>query len=121
MLIRFTQIDYDREIALIALMGNGGNKKIVGVCRIIIEPDKTLGEFAMAISDDWQGKGIGSSLLKLCLKAACAKGIKQVIGIVLAENTQMLKLGRKLGFSVKRHPDSGEYDLTIDLKNMHID
>ncbi len=121
MLIRFTQIDYDREIALIALMGNGGNKKIIGVCRIIIEPDKTLGEFAMAISDDWQGKGIGSSLLKLCLKAACAKGIKQVIGIVLAENTQMLRLGRKLGFSVKRHPDSGEYDLTIDLENMHID
>jgi len=121
MLIRFTQIDYDREIALVALMGNGGNKKIVGVCRIIIEPDKTLGEFAMAISDDWQGKGIGSSLLKLCLKAACGKGIKQVIGIVLSENTQMLRLGRKLGFSVNRHPSSGEYDLTIDLENMHID
>jgi len=41
--------------------------------------------------------------------------------IVLAENIQMVRLGRKLGFSVNRHPDSGEYDLTIDLKNMHID
>jgi len=121
MLIRFTQIDYDREIALVALMGNGEDKRITGVCRIIIEPDKTLGEFAMAISDNWQGKGIGSSLLKLCLKAACSKGIKQVVGIVLAENTQMLRLARKLGFSIKHHPDSGEYDLTIDLEDMTID
>ena len=102
-------------------MGNGGDKKIAGVCRIILGLDKTLGEFAMAISDEWQGKGIGSSLLKLCLKAAQAKGINQVMGIVLAENTQMLRLARKLGFSVSRHPDSGEYDLTIDLENMHID
>lgn len=121
MLIRFTQIDYDRQIALVALMGNGGNKQITGVCRIIIEPDKTLGEFAMAISDEWQGKGIGSALLKRCLTAAYAKGIKQVVGIVLAENTQMLRLARKLGFSVKRHPDSGEYDLTIDLEEMTIE
>ncbi|MBC2703183.1 GNAT family N-acetyltransferase [Desulfobacula sp.] len=120
-LIKLTQIDYDREIALVALMGKGQDKKIVGVCRIILEADKTLGEFALAISDEWQGKGIGSSLLKLCLKASQSKGVKQVVGVVLAENTQMLMLGKKLGFSVKRHPDSGEYDLIIDFKDMHID
>jgi len=121
MLIKLTQIDYDREIALVALMGKGRDKKIIGVCRIILEPDKTLGEFALAISDEWQGKGIGSSLLKLCLKAAQTKGIQKIMGIVFAENTQMLMLGRKLGFSVKRHPESGEYDLIIDFKDIHID
>ncbi len=121
MLIKFTQIAYDREVALVALMGQGTDKKIVGVCRIILEPDKTLGEFALAISDEWQGKGIGSSLLKLCLKAVQTKGIQKIMGIVLAENTQMLMLGRKLGFSVKRHPESGEYDLIIDFRDMHIE
>ncbi|MCD4675676.1 MAG: bifunctional acetate--CoA ligase family protein/GNAT family N-acetyltransferase [Desulfobacula sp.] len=121
MLIKLTQIDYDREIALVALMGKGQDRKIVGVCRIILEPDKTLGEFAMAISDEWQGKGIGSSLLKLCLKAAHSMGIKRIMGIVLAENIQMQQLGRKIGFSVKRHPGSGEYDLTIDFKDMKIE
>ncbi len=115
MVIKFTQIDYDREIALVALMGKGRDKKIVGVCRIILEPDKTLGEFALAISDNWQGKGIGSSLLRQCLKAAKGKGVKQVMGIVLAENTQMVKLGKKLGFSIKRNIESREYDLVIDL------
>jgi len=120
-LIKLTQIDYDREIALVALIGKGQDKKIVGVCRIILESDKTLGEFALAISDKWQGKGIGSSLLKLCLKASQSKGVKQVVGVVLAENTQMLLMGKKLGFSVKRHSNSGEYDLTIDFKDMYIE
>lgn len=121
MLIQLTQIDYDREIALVALMGKGQDKKIAGVCRIILGSDKTLGEYAMAISDEWQGQGIGSSLLKQCLKAAQSKGVRRVMGIVLGENTQMVKLGKKLGFSINRLPDSGEYELTIDFHNMHID
>ena len=75
----------------------------------------------MAISDEWQGKGIGSSLLKLCLKAAHSMGIKRIMGIVLAENIQMQQLGRKMGFCVKRHPGSGEYDLTIDFEDMKIE
>jgi len=61
---------------------------------------------------------IGSALLKQCLKAVQGKGLKQVMGIVLAENIQMLMLGKKLGFSVKRNSDSGEYDLLIDVKDM---
>ncbi len=121
MLIKLTQIDYDREIALVALMGEGKDKKMVGVSRIILESDKTRGEFATAISDGWQGKGIGSSLLKQCLKAAQSRGVKHVVGFVLAENTQMLMLARKFGFSLKRASNSGEYELTIDFKDMQFD
>ncbi len=120
MLIKLTQIDYDREIALVALMGKEQNQKIAGVCRIIVFPDKTQAEFALAISDDWQGKGIGSSLLTQCLKAARQMGIRRIIGCVLAENTQMLKLGRKLGFVIKRVPGGGEYELIIENDDLNI-
>ncbi len=113
-LVRLTQIDYDREIALVALMGKGNARKMVGVCRIIMGPDASLGEFAMAISDAWQGHGIGSALLSRCLTAARQMGVAKVMGLVLAENRKMLQLGRKLGFGVKRS-DSGEYELCIDM------
>lgn len=119
MLIRLTQIDYDREIALVALMEKDKGKKIIGVSRIIDYPDGIHEEFALAISDEWQGKGIGASLLKQCLNAAWQKGKKQVIGLVLAENTQMLKLGKKLGFDIKRGQGSSEYELTIDYNSMN--
>jgi acetyltransferase len=121
MLIRLTQIDYDREIALVALMGKERDQKMAGVCRIIVFPDKTQAEFALAISDDWQGKGIGSSLLTQCLKAARKMGIRRVMGCVLAENTQMLKLGRKLGFAINRVPGGGEYELIIENEGLDIE
>jgi acetyltransferase len=84
-------------------------------------PDQTQAEFAIAISDDWQGKGIGSSLLSHCLKAAKQMGIRHVMGVVLAENTQMLKLGRKLGFTIKRMAEGGEYELIIETQDLNID
>ncbi|MCF8076951.1 MAG: GNAT family N-acetyltransferase, partial [Desulfotignum sp.] len=121
MLIKLTQIDYDREIALVALFGNEQNQKMAGVCRIIVFPDKTQAEFAIAISDDWQGKGIGSSLLTQCLKAARQMGIRRVMGLVLSENTQMLKLGRKLGFAINRAAGGGEYELIIETDDLDID
>jgi len=118
MLIRLTQIDYDREIALVALIGTDKDRKIIGVCRVVDYPDGNQGEFAMAITDGWQGKGIGAALLQQCLKASWDKGLKRVNGIVLAENTQMLKLGRKLGFSRNRTPEGSEYELIIERNEM---
>lgn len=121
MLIKLTQIDYDREIALVALMGKNDSQTMVGVSRIIVFPDHTQAEFAIAISDDWQGKGIGSSLLTQCLKAARQMGIHRVMGVVLSENTQMLKLGKKLGFSIHRVPGGSEYELIIEIDALDIE
>lgn len=114
MLIRLTQIDYDREIALVVLMGEDP-EKIIGVSRIIGYFDGSRAEFAVAICDDWQGQGIGAALLAQCLAVARNQGMKQIMGFVLAENTQMLKLGKKLGFKIKRVQESSEFELTIDL------
>ena len=116
MLTRFTQIDYDREIALVALWEQNGHEKLIGVARIVNEAAMKEAEFSVLLSDEWQGKGIGAGLLSRCLKIAKTHGIEKVMGMVLAENTQMLILGKKLGFEMSRIPQEGTYELHIDLK-----
>ena len=116
MLARFTQIDYDREIALVAIDEASRTDNILGVARIIGEPDGKTGEFAVLVGDAWQGKGIGGNLLKKCLSIAEKQGFKTVHGIVLKENRNMLELGKKLGFSIERDADDGDNELVIHFK-----
>jgi acetyltransferase len=117
MLVRFTQVDYDREIALVAIQENEGEEKMLAVSRVIIDVSKGQAEFAVLVRDECQGKGIGAELLSQCLSIARKRGIDRVTGVVLAENTQMLALGRKLGFKVTRVPGSSEFELMIDFKD----
>jgi acetyltransferase len=116
MLIRFTQIDYDREIALVAIQEIDGEEIMLGVARVILDVKQRHAEFAVIVSDACQGKGIGAELLSQCLTIAKGRGIESVMGLVLTENTQMLTLGRKLGFKIARVPGSSEYELTINFK-----
>ncbi len=117
MLVRFTQIDYDREIALVAIQEIAGEEKMLGVARIILDVKQSYAEFAVIVSDACHGKGIGAELLSQCLTIAKGRGIECVMGLVLPENTQMLALGRKLGFKIARVPGSSEYELTINFKD----
>jgi len=116
MLARFTQIDYDREIALVALPEAHADETLLGVARVINEANQKRAEFSVVVGDAWQGKGIGAALLKRCLDIAGERGLENVWGLVLAGNTQMLALGRKMGFTLKKVPDAGEYELIMDLK-----
>jgi len=118
MLARLTQIDYDREIALVAFSGLEPDEKMLGVARIMIERNQKQAEFSIITGDPWQGKGIGAELLKRCLLIAKERNVETVWGIVLAENTQMLKLGKKLGFIIERIPGMNEYELKIDLQKI---
>jgi acetyltransferase len=86
---------------------------MLGVARIIGDPDGRTGEFAVLVGDAWQGKGIGGNLLEKCLSVAEKHGFESVHGIVLHENRNMLALGKKLGFDIKREPDSGDNELVI--------
>ncbi len=115
MLSRFTQIDYDREIALVAIDEDADVERILGVARIIGNPDASEGDFAVLVGDAWQGKGIGACLLEKCLLIAQKRGFKKIHGIVMQENKNMLALGRKMGFGIKRGEESGEYELLIDF------
>ena len=75
-------------------------------------------EFAVVVSDAWHGKGIGAELLKRCLLISKERGIENVRGIVLPENTQMLALGKKLGFTAKKMVGESDYELNIDLTKL---
>ncbi len=116
MLIRFTQIDYDRHIALVALNRLDGEEKIMGVVRAIIGPDRREAEVALTVEDSWQGKGVGEKLLQKCLNVCRDYGIGTVQSEVLSENHRMLNLGRKLGFTVAKGERTRTSKLRIDLQ-----
>jgi acetyltransferase len=109
MLARFTQIDYDREMALIAVVNAGGREVQIGVARYATLHDGESCEFAIVVGDAWQGKGLARRLLKALIEVARERRLKVMQGVVLAENTRMLKLARSIGFEVR--PDEGEENL----------
>ena len=116
MLARFTQIDYDREMALVALHPlPDAEPRMLGVARVIVERNGRDAEFSVLVRDAWQGRGVGAELLRRCLDVARQWRLAKVWGIVLPDNRNMIALGRKLGFDVKRDPESGDYMLTIRL------
>jgi acetyltransferase len=130
MLVRYTQIDYDRELALVAVVGGpaghsdvaggsaadaaGGSdntERIVGVVRYLLNVDRESCEFAVAIADDWQGKRLGSTMMRAIIEAARTKGLRRIEGYVLSTNARMLGLMIHLGFTVKTDPQ----DATMKL------
>lgn len=111
MLVRFTQIDYDREMALIAVTSNKGADEQLGVARYSINPDGETCEFAIVVSDKWRHYGIAHKLMNCLIDAARARGLKLIVGEVLSNNHNMLKFMEKLGFSAMREED----DLSLTL------
>lgn len=100
MLIRFTQIDYDREMALIATYEKNAKETNIGVARYMINSNAENCEFALVVADAWQNKGIGSKLMTSLIEIAKSKGIKKMTGFVLTQNANMLELVERLGFSI---------------------
>jgi acetyltransferase len=98
MLVRFTQIDYDREMALIAVVLEGGHEVQIGVARFVINPDGISCEFAIVVSERWQGRGLGQHLMLRLIDVARSRGLRTMTGEILARNTRMLELAHSLGF-----------------------
>jgi acetyltransferase len=99
MLIRFTQIDYDREMAFIAVTEQDGKEVELGVTRYAINPDGASCEFAIVVDDRWQHRGFAHKLMYSLIESARSRGLKLMQGEVLTANINMLKLVQKLGFS----------------------
>jgi acetyltransferase len=106
MLVRFTQIDYDREMALVAVTADEDGKETqIGVARYVGNPDGESVEFALAVGDDWQKCGVGRKLMSALIDCARVKGYRAVVGDVLSTNSKMFRLMTSLGFTIHPHPE----------------
>jgi acetyltransferase len=105
MVSRFTQIDYDREMALIALVEVDGKDRQIAVARYVTNPDGRSCEFAIVVADDWHGKGIATELLRRLIDIARDRRLEEMVGIVLRQNKGMIALAKELGFDQQRSPD----------------
>jgi acetyltransferase len=101
-LIRFTQIDYDREMAFVAVDMQGDQEEIHGIARYTRNPDGVTCEFGIVVEDAWHGRGLGSALMTALESCARERGLRQMIGLVLAENDDMAKLMTGRGFEPHR-------------------
>jgi acetyltransferase len=109
MLARLTQIDYDREMALIAVIGDGTPEAcMIGVVRYSMNPDRHSCEFALTIGDDYQRKGIGRYLMKRLMTVARDRGVDVIEGEVLSTNAKMINLMERLDFRIAHNHDDPE-------------
>jgi acetyltransferase len=102
MIVRFTQIDYDREMAFVAVTTDVNMPNELGVGRYLMNPDGNSVEFALVVADDCHCLGIGTRIMKTLMQTAKSKGISFFEGEVLAINNPMLSLVKKLGFSIEK-------------------
>ena len=101
MLVRFCNIDYDREMAIVAEVRENDKRKLIGIGRLIIDREFKSGEFAVLVHDNYQSKGLGPKLVDVLIGIAEEKGLERIYGEVLTENEQMLALCKKLGFTIE--------------------
>jgi acetyltransferase len=109
---RLTQIDYDREMVLVALDPDQP-AQFWGGARIAADADNRRAEYSVTVRSDKQGLGLGRICLERVLDYARARGIKEVWGSVLAENEGMLALAERLGFARRRDPSSPDLFTTV--------
>jgi acetyltransferase len=113
---RYTQIDYDREMAfIIASRDEYGVPETLGEVRTITDPDNERAEFAIVVRSDLKGKGLGTALMDKMLRYCRTWGTKQVYMVTLLENTAMLALAKKFKFHSRRAEDGETMELWLDL------
>ncbi|HYE35204.1 GNAT family N-acetyltransferase [Methylocaldum sp.] len=105
MLIRLTQLDYDRELALVAIVDSGAEETEIGVARYFTNPDGETAEFALVVADEWQHRGLGTRLMSCLIDAARERGLRLLVGEVLANNVKMLGLMKRLAFACRAKAD----------------
>lgn len=113
---RFCQIDYDREMAFIALApGESGEQEMVGEVRAVADPDNLSAEFAIQISTGWQGKGLGTALMRKMADYLRARGTGEMVGECMTENEAMARLARAAGFTVSAGPALNDGALSLSM------
>ncbi|MCD6128639.1 GNAT family N-acetyltransferase [Candidatus Bipolaricaulota bacterium] len=107
MAIPYCFIDYDREMAIVAIVEEDGELKMAGVGRLVADPDREVAEYAVFVADPWQNRGLGGALTDYCLEIAKGWGIKEVRAETTPDNFRMIAIFRNRGFSIEHRREEG--------------
>jgi len=113
---RYCFIDYDREIAIVAELNEGDSRKLLGVVRLVADPDHESVEYAILVSDIWQNKGLGTVLTDYALEIAEHWGLKRIVAQTNTDNPRMISLFRKKGFEIIPDASGSVVDVVKELK-----
>ena len=114
-LIRYMQIDYDRGMAFILEVPENGQREVLSVVRLAADPDNHQAEFAALVRSDLKGRGIGRMMMEHLIDYASRRGIAEIYGDILGENSRMIRLVRELGF-VLSYPAQSEAVVRATLR-----
>jgi acetyltransferase len=113
---RFTRIDYERDVAMAAVEDSDAREKLLAICHIFRQPGSVRGEVGIVVDDQWQGKGIGTLLLRKSIQIAGELGMGSMWALVSPDNRKALVLARQLGFVIRwdSQTDLVELEMTLD-------
>ncbi|MEN6559229.1 MAG: bifunctional acetate--CoA ligase family protein/GNAT family N-acetyltransferase [Acidobacteriota bacterium] len=112
---RYCYIDYDRELAIVAEAGEGPDRKLIGVGRLVAEPGRDAAEYAVLVQDAWQDKGLGGLVTDCCLGIAREWGVRKVTAITATDNPRMIAVFEKRGFRIVNDLESSLVEVSKDL------
>jgi acetyltransferase len=119
-LARFTQIDYDREMALVAIEADAqGRERSLGEVRAVADPDHVVAEFAIVVDSSLKGQGLGRLLMERIIEYARSSGLGELRGETLAGNQRMQRLAHAFGFAIEAGDDPGTVALRLHLPGGH--
>jgi len=112
---RHCAVDSTRELALVAIRDKSHEQQILGVGRLLKNPASEEAEFALLIADPWQGKGLGTEILKLLVRLGRRSGLTRIIGHILDGNLAMTRVSKRAGFKLQFNFASGEWLAVMDF------
>jgi len=112
---RYCYIDYDREIAIVAEIVEDGKRKLIGVGRLIADPDHETVEYAILIPDAWQQKDLGNILTDYCLEIAKSWKLKKFVAQTTTDNKRMISVFQKRGFKISINSQDSTVDVEKEL------
>jgi acyl-CoA hydrolase/GNAT superfamily N-acetyltransferase len=112
---RYVNVDYKNEMTIVAVKQNA-TENIVGIGQYILDPSTDYAEVALAVQDEWQGKGLGTALFNYLMKIAIRRGVKGFTAWILSDNKRMLRLFEKAGYPLKVRAEGNLYHVVMDLK-----
>ncbi|HEY9246007.1 MAG TPA: GNAT family N-acetyltransferase, partial [Candidatus Methanoperedens sp.] len=118
--VRYSNIDYDREIGIAAELEEGGKRKMIGVVRLYIEPDGKSGEITFGVADPWQGMGIGLKMVDYIIEIGKERRLEKIHAIMLHDNQRAIKLMKEMGFAIES-PENGTVKAVLDLREEYED